>query len=98
MNESQIFTNALQLATPAAVIDVTRIERPGGAPFYEPDGYSVWNRGKRSAELDLTTDADRETFLALAETRPQAIICLVVVLVAGAMPEQGVNQIAERIE
>ena len=47
--------------------DVTRIERPGGAPFYEPDAYRVWNRGKRSAELDLSVDADRETFLALAD-------------------------------
>ncbi|MEY2425579.1 MAG: hypothetical protein QOI61_1151, partial [Actinomycetota bacterium] len=25
--------------------DVTRIERPGGAPFYEPEAYTVWNRG-----------------------------------------------------
>ena len=47
--------------------DVTRIERPGGAPFHEPDAYAVWNRGKRSAELDLTVDADREVFLALAD-------------------------------
>jgi crotonobetainyl-CoA:carnitine CoA-transferase CaiB-like acyl-CoA transferase len=47
--------------------DVTRIERPGGAPFYEPDAYTVWNRGKRSAELDLSLDADRDTFLALAD-------------------------------
>ena len=47
--------------------DVTRIERPGGAPFYEPEAYTVWNRGKRSAELDLTVAADREVFLALAD-------------------------------
>lgn len=47
--------------------DVTRIERPNGASFYEPDAYTVWNRGKRSAELDLSTDADRDVFLALAD-------------------------------
>ena len=47
--------------------DVTRIERPGGAPFDEPEAYRVWNRGKRSAELDLSSDADREVFLALAD-------------------------------
>ncbi|HUR77025.1 MAG TPA: CoA transferase [Acidimicrobiales bacterium] len=47
--------------------DVTRIERPGGAPFYEPDAYTVWNRGKRSAELDLSLEADRDVFLALAD-------------------------------
>lgn len=48
--------------------DVIRIERPEGAPFPEPQGYRVWNRGKRSAELDLTNDDDRQTFLALAAT------------------------------
>lgn len=47
--------------------EVTRIERPGGASFYEPAAYAVWNRGKRSAELDLGNDADRDVFLALAE-------------------------------
>ncbi|MEY2424658.1 MAG: hypothetical protein QOI61_230, partial [Actinomycetota bacterium] len=47
--------------------DVTRIERPGGAPFYEPEAYTVWNRGKRSAELDLTSSADRDVFLALVD-------------------------------
>src|SRR4051812_8784861 len=46
--------------------DVTRIERPGGEPFAAPDGYRVWHRGKRSAELDLTDDADRDVFLRLA--------------------------------
>jgi crotonobetainyl-CoA:carnitine CoA-transferase CaiB-like acyl-CoA transferase len=45
---------------------VTRIESPHGEPFPEPDGYRVWHRGKRSAELDLAADADRQVFLALA--------------------------------
>jgi hypothetical protein len=46
--------------------DVIRIEPPEGAPFEEPEGYRVWNRGKRSAVLDLTDPVDRYTFLALA--------------------------------
>lgn len=45
--------------------DVTRIEHQN--EVYEPDAYKVWNRGKRSAELDLTSDADRDVFLALAD-------------------------------
>jgi len=45
--------------------DVIRIEPPEGAPFEEPEGYRVWNRGKRSAVLDLRDPADRDTFLAL---------------------------------
>ena len=32
---------------------VTRIERPGGDPWQGLEGYKVWNRGKRSAVLDL---------------------------------------------
>ncbi|WP_029430100.1 CaiB/BaiF CoA-transferase family protein [Blastococcus sp. URHD0036] len=46
--------------------EVTRIERPEGDPFGDLSGYKVWHRGKRSAVLDLTVDADRERFLALA--------------------------------
>src|SRR4051812_3776156 len=46
--------------------DVIRIEPPDGAPFEEPQGYRVWNRGKRSAILDLRQRADVDTFLALA--------------------------------
>src|SRR5205823_8501175 len=48
--------------------DVIRIEPPGGAPFSEPQGYRVWNRGKRSAALDLRNQADLDTFLALVPT------------------------------
>lgn len=48
--------------------DVIRIEPGEGAPFSEPQGYRVWNRGKRSAILDLRTGADVEVFLALAAT------------------------------
>jgi crotonobetainyl-CoA:carnitine CoA-transferase CaiB-like acyl-CoA transferase len=46
--------------------DVVKIEPPGGDPFRGTDGYDVWLRGRRSAELDLRTDADRDTFFALA--------------------------------
>jgi crotonobetainyl-CoA:carnitine CoA-transferase CaiB-like acyl-CoA transferase len=49
---------------------VTRIEPPSGDPFSSAvgtsSGYRVWNRGKRSAVLDLKDAADRERFLALA--------------------------------
>jgi crotonobetainyl-CoA:carnitine CoA-transferase CaiB-like acyl-CoA transferase len=47
---------------------VTRIEPPEGDPFSDQSGYRVWNRGKRSARLDLRSDAGREVFLALAAT------------------------------
>jgi crotonobetainyl-CoA:carnitine CoA-transferase CaiB-like acyl-CoA transferase len=45
---------------------VTKIEPPGGDPFRSQLGYRVWQRGKRSAILDLRAPEDRETFLALA--------------------------------
>src|SRR5215471_3381454 len=45
---------------------VTRIEPPGGDPFRSQLGYRVWQRGKRSAVLDLKSAADREVFLELA--------------------------------
>jgi len=46
--------------------EVTKIEPPGGDPFRGQSGYLAWNRGKRSAILDLKDRADRETFLKLA--------------------------------
>lgn len=46
--------------------DVVRIERPGNDPFREQPGYHAWNRGKRSAVLDLKDAADLETFRRLA--------------------------------
>ena len=45
---------------------VTRIEPPGGDPFRSQLGYHVWQRGKRSAVLDLRTPEDLESFLSLA--------------------------------
>src|SRR3954469_10608321 len=47
---------------------VTKIEPPGGDPFRSLSGYRVWNRGKRSAVLDLTDAEDRERFLTLVAT------------------------------
>ncbi|TXS95833.1 CoA transferase [Parahaliea maris] len=46
--------------------DVTRIEAPDGEPFERPLGYRVWQRGKRSATLDLTSSADLAVFRQLA--------------------------------
>ena len=46
--------------------DVTRIEPPEGDPFAVQSGYRVWHRGKRSARLDLHSDADRSVFFSLA--------------------------------
>ncbi|WP_380878066.1 hypothetical protein ACFB49_15390 [Sphingomonas sp. DBB INV C78] len=45
---------------------VTRIERPAGDPFAHMLGYKVWNRGKRSAVLDLKDAGDHALFLKLA--------------------------------
>lgn len=44
---------------------VTKIEPPGGDPFRTQSGYKAWNRGKRSAVLNLKTEADRAVFLKL---------------------------------
>ncbi len=45
---------------------VTRIEPPGGDPWRELSGYRVWNRGKRSAVLDLKRAEDRQCLIDLA--------------------------------
>src|ERR1700742_4480000 len=47
---------------------VTKIERPGGDPGRAQSSWRVWNRGKRSAELDLATAEGRDALLALAST------------------------------
>lgn len=46
--------------------DVVRIEAPGEDPFRAQPGYKGWNRGKRSAVLDLKDPQDKQSFLALA--------------------------------
>lgn len=45
---------------------VTKIEPPGGDPFRNQLGYKVWQRGKKSAILDLKNAEDKKAFLALA--------------------------------
>ncbi len=47
--------------------EVTKIEPPGGDPFRRHlSGYRAWDRGKRSAILDLKESRDRERMIALA--------------------------------
>ncbi|WP_051362021.1 CaiB/BaiF CoA transferase family protein [Solimonas soli] len=53
--------------------DVIKIEPPGGDPArFEPGpqqlGYTVWQRGKRSAFLDLGKAEDKDVLLALVKT------------------------------
>ena len=48
--------------------DVVKIEPPGGDPFRGTPGYATWLRGRRSAELDLTDEADRTAFVTLARS------------------------------
>jgi crotonobetainyl-CoA:carnitine CoA-transferase CaiB-like acyl-CoA transferase len=48
--------------------DVVKIEPPGGDPFRNQLGYKVWQRGKRSAILNLKDADDKKIFLALAKT------------------------------
>ena len=48
--------------------DVIRIEAPQGDRFARQTGYRVWNRGKRSARLDLQSEAGRRQFAQLART------------------------------
>jgi crotonobetainyl-CoA:carnitine CoA-transferase CaiB-like acyl-CoA transferase len=45
--------------------DVVKLEPPGGDPFRSLQGYKVWQRGKRSAVLDLQQAAGREDLLRL---------------------------------
>src|ERR1700730_8046908 len=45
---------------------VTKIEPPGGDPFRSLSGYQVWQRGKRSAIVDLKSAGGHDELLALA--------------------------------
>ncbi len=46
--------------------NVTRIESPDGDPSADPTGWRVWNRGKRSATLDLRAADELATFRRMA--------------------------------
>jgi crotonobetainyl-CoA:carnitine CoA-transferase CaiB-like acyl-CoA transferase len=48
--------------------EVIKIEPPGGDPHRGQLGYKVWQRGKKSAVLDLKNAGDKDAFLALAKT------------------------------
>ncbi len=45
--------------------DVLKVEPPDGDPARDLPAFQTWNRGKRSAVLDLKTDAGRERALRL---------------------------------
>src|ERR1700730_7475425 len=47
---------------------VTKIEPPGGDPFRAMSGYQVWQRGKRSAVIDLKAADQRDRFVTLVES------------------------------
>jgi crotonobetainyl-CoA:carnitine CoA-transferase CaiB-like acyl-CoA transferase len=48
--------------------EVVKVERRGGDPLRaDPARFAAWNRGKRSVELDLTTDTGRADVLALID-------------------------------
>ena len=46
--------------------DVIKVERPGGDPLRRLPASPMWLRGKRSVELDLTSEAGRERLHRLA--------------------------------
>jgi len=47
--------------------DVIKVERPGGDPARSEPAFATWNRGKRSAVLDLKTPEGQATAQALAK-------------------------------
>lgn len=48
--------------------DVIKVEPPGGDPARAMPAFQTWNRNKRSAVLDLKTDAGRRSALDLCRT------------------------------
>jgi crotonobetainyl-CoA:carnitine CoA-transferase CaiB-like acyl-CoA transferase len=46
--------------------DVVKVEPPGGDPFRAYDGYTVWNRSRRSITVDLKQPDGSEVFERLA--------------------------------
>ena len=48
--------------------DVIKVERPGGDPFRFLTNAPMWLRGKRSVELDLKREVERDRLFTLVET------------------------------
>lgn len=48
--------------------DVIKVEPPGGDPYRAMPGAHVWNRSRRSVEIDLRTEGGRSRFLELLAT------------------------------
>ncbi len=48
--------------------DVIKVEPPGGDPFRSYDGYTVWNRSRRSIEVDLKSTEGTATFTDLVHS------------------------------
>src|SRR5689334_22177401 len=71
----RILDLSLWIAGPLGVLllaeqgaDVIKVEPPGGDPFRAYDGYRVWNRSRRSLEVDLKTERGKEIFDKLLGT------------------------------
>jgi crotonobetainyl-CoA:carnitine CoA-transferase CaiB-like acyl-CoA transferase len=47
--------------------DVIKVEPPGGDPFRQTHGYTVWNRSRRSVSIDLTRPEGIDLLLDLVE-------------------------------
>ena len=48
--------------------DVIKVEPPGGDPFRAYDGYTVWNRSRRSIEVDLKSNDGHDAFARLVQS------------------------------
>ena len=46
--------------------EVIRVDRPGGDPVRRTGAFATWDRGKHSAELDLSAERDRAVVRSLA--------------------------------
>ena len=54
--------------------DVIRIERPAGDPFAAQSGYTVWQRGKRNAVLDLARRRATATRSSRSPARADVVV------------------------
>ncbi|MBM3141086.1 MAG: hypothetical protein FJZ92_13000, partial [Chloroflexi bacterium] len=54
--------------------DVIKVEPPGGDPYRASLGFQVFNRGKRSAVIDLTSERGRQRFAVLARSADVVVV------------------------